>query len=726
LKIFKFLLAILASIAVAGCGGGGGGGGTTPPPSAVKINGMAASGAPIAGSVVAKDSLGATFGPATIAADGSYSLTVTSGTAPFILQATGSVGGTAVEVYSTAPDTTAANVNITPLTNVMVAQATGASPAALYSSCSSSSTCAAPSKAKVDLAVKQVQALLQTLLTQFGITGTVNVLTDAIVAGPVTGQSKIDIMLDAVSILPASAVPASFVVTPNPVTGLPATTTLIAIPAAPSGGVSTVATTALTVNPSLTPTVVITATTSLASLPAIQLQFDALSSLYATAQPAANNTTLLALFDTAWLDWGVNKTTFISNITSATFGPPAGTKWGNVVAAAPRSSSAINNDATHQWLKVTMKFSNGYTEVDGPILATNIGGTWVFSGNKLPAPALTAAIYNFSNTKTVNYNTVSDTATLTAGSLSLTKTITGGLTYSATGLTITVSNPRNATFTGSMTLSNGVTSALTTVNGKLNVREDESVVMQWTAANTLGGSQIYGCSTTNGIGCKPVNEGIVGTWKMSQYADGTPTSIQMVLLDDNRFMFLSTNTGGCQQMESGRYTYSSNTSLLALTVEYDTNPGCGVLQSGSPTVAAPVTIYRTFTPAGVLSSVAGGVTGSFTKQAQTTTTVGTWLFSANPGTDFALVINYADGTFVYAEAPSPLFPNPVANGRGMEYGTYTTAANSYTFATVSYDGNGTNSGINAMAGTALTVNSTDVNHVAIVTPDLVSHPMSKQ
>jgi hypothetical protein len=217
---------------------------------------------------------------------------------------------------------------------------------------------------------------------------------------------------------------------------------------------------------------------------------------------------------------------------------------------------------------------------------------------------------------------------------------------------------------------------------------------------------------------------------MSQYADGTPASIQMVLLDDNRFMFLSTNTGGCQQMESGRYTYNTENSLLTLTVEYDTSAGCGLYQTASPapSVAAPVTIYRTFTTAGVLSSVAGGVTGSFTKQVQTATGVGTWVFNANAGGDFSLLINYADGTFVYAEGPSIKFPDPVVSGRGMEYGTYTTnSTSSYTFTTITYDGNGATSGVNALAGTALTLTpGADANHISITTPDTVVHPMARQ
>jgi hypothetical protein len=460
-----------------------------------------------------------------------------------------------------------------------------------------------------------------------------------------------------------------------------------------------------------------------------------LTGLYATAQPAAGNATLLALFDTAWLDWGGNKTTFISNMTNATYGPPAGTTWGNVVAGAPRSSSSIVNDATHQWFKMTTKEPNGFIEVNGPILATNIGGTWVFSGNQLAAPNMSTGTYNFANSKTVNYRTVTDNATLSAGSLSLTKTLAPAagatVTFTATGLALTPTSPdgREASFTGAMSISNGGTPVTTTVNGTLEVRDDESIQMNWRAVNTSSfpNNETYGCSTTNGKGCKPVNAGIVGTWKMSQYADGSAASIQMVLLDDSRFMFLSTNTGGCQQMESGKYRYSPETSLLTLSVEYDTSSSCGLLQTGSPTFAAPVTIYRTFTTAGVLSSVAGGVTGSFTKQAATTSEVGTWLFDANSGGQFSLLINYATGMFVYAEAPSYAFPDPVASGRGMEYGTYTATASTYTLGTITYDGNGASSGVNTAAGIAMAVTSpVDANHAVITTPDLATHPMARQ
>jgi len=705
-----------------------------PPVTGIKLGGVVAAGAPVIGSVVAKDSTGKVFGPATISADGSYSLTVTGGTAPFILQATGNVGGTSVEVYSAAPNTTDPIVNITPLTNVMVAQATGSSPATLFSSCSTAS-CAAPSQAKVNLAVQQVQALLQSLLTQFGITGTVNVLTDALVAGAVASQSPIDKMMDAVSIQPTVANDGTFEVKPNPVLGLNTATVLVTIAPPATGGVTTVTSTPLTVDPSLTTTVVSNATTSLTALQAIQAQFNVLTVLYATAQPPSTDPTLVALFDTAWLDWGRSQATQLTNMTGVN-GPVAGNKWGSVVATAPRTlGTPIPNDATHQWFKVTRTAPNGYSEVIGPILATNIAGTWVFSGNRLVTPNLATAAYpSVTNLKTVNYATVTDSNSISSGLVNLAQTTTGGLSYTtATGLSITTSlaNPTFGTFTGTLTLNDGVNPATTTtVNGQLTVREDESVEMKWKAVNTLtgvsNGSLIYSCSTTNGIGCKPVNSGLVGTWKMSQYADGTPASIRMVLLDDNRFMFLSTNTGGCQQMESGRYGYSTETSLLTLTVEYDTNSGCGVLQTGSPTVAAPVTIYRTFTKAGVMSSIAGGVNGSFTKQAQTSTEVGTWVFAANTTTDFALLVNDGSGMYVYAEAPSQKFPNPVTSGRGMEYGSYTATASTYTFGAPTYDGNTATSGVNAVAGTALNFTSTDINHIALTLPDSSVHPMVRQ
>lgn len=103
------IILLTVVIALAGCGAGGSSStnGTTspvtenpsptpePPVVTKKVSGVAAAGAPMIGRAYLKDSSNPAIilGPTEIAADGSFSFDVTNLTAPFYLQAEGTVGG---------------------------------------------------------------------------------------------------------------------------------------------------------------------------------------------------------------------------------------------------------------------------------------------------------------------------------------------------------------------------------------------------------------------------------------------------------------------------------------------------------------------------------------------------------------------------------------------------------------------------------------------------------
>ena len=108
---------------VAACGGGGGSSGAgigAPPPTASSptVVGVAAMGAPIAGTVTLKDVTGATRAAMTSTA-GAFSLDVSGLTPPFFLLAV-NIPGT-VALYSVAPAPGIANIN--PLTHLVVVAA---------------------------------------------------------------------------------------------------------------------------------------------------------------------------------------------------------------------------------------------------------------------------------------------------------------------------------------------------------------------------------------------------------------------------------------------------------------------------------------------------------------------------------------------------------------------------------------------------------------------------
>lgn len=104
-------------VVVAGCGGsgyssGGGGGGPTP----AYVTGVAATGAPVAGSTVTLKDAAGHSATATTAADGSFTLTVTGLTAPFLV--TVPAGGSAL--YSFAGQA-GDKANLNPYTTVVLA-----------------------------------------------------------------------------------------------------------------------------------------------------------------------------------------------------------------------------------------------------------------------------------------------------------------------------------------------------------------------------------------------------------------------------------------------------------------------------------------------------------------------------------------------------------------------------------------------------------------------------
>jgi len=126
----RTLLAMPLALTLAACGGGGDSADPvvpTPPPVTplLVLTGVAATGAPIQGTVVAIDVNGKLSPPAvTSSTTGAYTVDVTGLTAPYLLTVNGSAGGRQVVLTSVA---TAAGqtVNLTPLTDLIVATAAG-------------------------------------------------------------------------------------------------------------------------------------------------------------------------------------------------------------------------------------------------------------------------------------------------------------------------------------------------------------------------------------------------------------------------------------------------------------------------------------------------------------------------------------------------------------------------------------------------------------------------
>lgn len=128
--VLKGTAAAALALALAACGGGGGA--STP---SLAVGGTAATGAALAGATVAVKCV-AGSGTATTNGSGGYTVTVEDGALPCIVRVTGTTaGGTPVILHSIvasgttgAGNTTTATANVTPITEMIVAQLMAAMP----------------------------------------------------------------------------------------------------------------------------------------------------------------------------------------------------------------------------------------------------------------------------------------------------------------------------------------------------------------------------------------------------------------------------------------------------------------------------------------------------------------------------------------------------------------------------------------------------------------------
>jgi hypothetical protein len=165
------------------CGGGGGGDSDSSDnsddnidnsPTLSVVQGKAAAGGPIIGLVTIKDSSSpAEFKVSAIAADGSFSFDVSDMTAPFMVRAEGTVGGASYSIYSAAASADInGNINITPLSDLIIANIAGQLAANYFSSGDFS----ALTTTALDTAESALQARLQPVLTAIGLADSIDLL----------------------------------------------------------------------------------------------------------------------------------------------------------------------------------------------------------------------------------------------------------------------------------------------------------------------------------------------------------------------------------------------------------------------------------------------------------------------------------------------------------------------------------------------------------------------
>ena len=144
-NVSKTLAASAVTLLIAACGGGSGDAAdpgpaktADPTPPSLQVSGTAATGLALAGSAVEVKCAAGT-GSATTDAGGAFTLTIADGALPCIIKVTGEADGRTVTLHSvtevgTGEGTTTAIANVTPLTEMIVAQLTGSLPGDLFES----------------------------------------------------------------------------------------------------------------------------------------------------------------------------------------------------------------------------------------------------------------------------------------------------------------------------------------------------------------------------------------------------------------------------------------------------------------------------------------------------------------------------------------------------------------------------------------------------------------
>lgn len=199
---FKFVFVVSLLAGLAACGGGGGSSdvANTPTPSSLTLTGVAATGAAISeGTVEAKCATGT--GSSTTATDGTYSVVVTNGEAPCLLKATDPVTNS---TYYSAAEKGASIANISPLTQLVIANALGDSPETVYQNFSATQQ-AKITSSSITTAVTRIQAASSALGTDTDVTG-IDVMKGTLVAANGnTAGNALDMRIDALVAALASA-----------------------------------------------------------------------------------------------------------------------------------------------------------------------------------------------------------------------------------------------------------------------------------------------------------------------------------------------------------------------------------------------------------------------------------------------------------------------------------------------------------------------------------------
>lgn len=352
---FRTLLVLSCLLTLAACGGGGGGGGGRNQPLAAQtLSGTAAAGAPIIGSVFVKDSIGAVR-TTVLAADGSYTINVSGMTPPFLVRAEGTAGGRSYTVHSAATSADiSGNINITPLTDLIVANVARQVAANYFDS----GAFAGLTAAELNAAEDTLQQRLQAVLTDLGVAASIDLLRSAFSANHTGLDAALDVLRVTVDAATNTALITNVINNANITDDLTTTDSSI-----------------------LDSTGTVSGMTDWDAIRARLVSFEA---AFATGLPAADDPLLLAQFDQAgFLDDGDNLATFLGGLTSDP--GMVGFRLASLsLASLTPANAAQNGRAVVHFGVGDAAYGYDYDDVVMTgIYNTTTGGTnWVIAGNQ--------------------------------------------------------------------------------------------------------------------------------------------------------------------------------------------------------------------------------------------------------------------------------------------------------------------------------------------------------
>lgn len=204
------VLAAAAAVVVSACGGGGGG--AAAPQASLQLSGVAATGLALANSTVDVKCVSGT-GTATTNDSGSYTVTVENGEMPCLVKVTGKAAdGTDVTLHSvaeggtTSGGTTSATVNVTPLTEMILARAAGTLPVDLFANFGSGVAAAVTGNALIQAKTDVLTILRDAVGVDLGSIDPFTTSLVAATASNLSGGNDYDKALDALGTKVSAAV----------------------------------------------------------------------------------------------------------------------------------------------------------------------------------------------------------------------------------------------------------------------------------------------------------------------------------------------------------------------------------------------------------------------------------------------------------------------------------------------------------------------------------------